>query len=159
MVLLSVPSTTATTPASVSSLTHWGRVTHICVSKLTIIGSDNGLAPTRRQANIWTSAGKLLTGTHEMAAILSRPQCVNNRTMNGWIGIEVDKYLSSDEWNENKIHMWWCYNAILYLRIIQQHKSNCHTIITKFHQRFNKTCNAIAAFAMKHSLYTPTIVQ
>ena len=23
-------------------LTHWGRVTHICVSKLTIIGSDNG---------------------------------------------------------------------------------------------------------------------
>ena len=27
------------------SLTHWGRVTHICVSKLTIIGSDNGLSP------------------------------------------------------------------------------------------------------------------
>ena len=24
-------------------LTHWGRVTHICVGKLTIIGSDNGL--------------------------------------------------------------------------------------------------------------------
>ena len=24
-------------------LTHWGRVTHICVSRLTIIGSDNGL--------------------------------------------------------------------------------------------------------------------
>ena len=30
-------------------LTHWGRVTHICVSKLTIIGSDNGLSPGRRQ--------------------------------------------------------------------------------------------------------------
>ena len=28
-------------------LTHWGRVTHICVGKLTIIGSDNGLAPGR----------------------------------------------------------------------------------------------------------------
>ena len=27
------------------SLTHWGRVTHICVSKLTIIGSYNGLSP------------------------------------------------------------------------------------------------------------------
>ena len=25
-------------------LTHWGRVTYICVGKLTIIGSDNGLA-------------------------------------------------------------------------------------------------------------------
>ena len=27
------------------TLTHWGRVTHICVGKLTIIGSDNGLSP------------------------------------------------------------------------------------------------------------------
>ena len=38
-------------------LTHWGRVTLICVSKLTIIGSDNGLSPGRRQAIIWTNAG------------------------------------------------------------------------------------------------------
>ena len=41
-------------------LTHWGRVTHICVSKLTIIGSDNGLSPGRRQAIIRTNAGILL---------------------------------------------------------------------------------------------------
>ena len=33
-------------------LTHWGRVTHICVGNLTIIGSDNGLSPGRRQAII-----------------------------------------------------------------------------------------------------------
>ena len=43
-------------------LTHWGRVTHICVVKLTIIGSDNGLSPGRRQAIIWTNAGILLIG-------------------------------------------------------------------------------------------------
>ena len=43
-------------------LTHWGRVTHICVGKLTIIGSDNGLSPERRQAIIWTNAGILLIG-------------------------------------------------------------------------------------------------
>ena len=43
-------------------LTHWGRVTHICVSKLTIIGSDNGLSPDRHQAIIWTNAGLLLIG-------------------------------------------------------------------------------------------------
>ena len=43
-------------------LTHWGRVTHIYVSKLTIIGSDNGLSPDRRQAIIWTNAGILLIG-------------------------------------------------------------------------------------------------
>ena len=41
-------------------LTHWGRVTHKCVSKLTIIGSDNGLSPGWRQAIIWTNAGILL---------------------------------------------------------------------------------------------------
>ena len=35
---------------------------HICVSKLTIICSDNGLSPGRCQAIIWTSAGMLLIG-------------------------------------------------------------------------------------------------
>ena len=83
-------------------LTHWGRVTHICVSKLTIIVSDNDLAPDRCQAVIWTSAGvlfwtlrnKLQWNRHrnsgifvqenafenvvwKMATILSPPQCVN----------------------------------------------------------------------------------
>ena len=45
------------------SLTHWGRVTHICVSKLTIIVPDNDLSPDRRQAIIWTNAGILLIRT------------------------------------------------------------------------------------------------
>ena len=43
-------------------LTHWGRVTHICVGNLTIIGPDNGLSPGRCQAIIWTNAGILLIG-------------------------------------------------------------------------------------------------
>ena len=42
-------------------LTHWGRVTNICISKLTIIGSDNGLVLARWQAIIWTNAGILFT--------------------------------------------------------------------------------------------------
>ena len=81
-------------------LTHWGRVTHICVAYLTIIVSDNGLSPSRRQAIIWTNAGiliiwliganfsEILIEIHtfknafkdvvcEKAAILSRPQGVN----------------------------------------------------------------------------------
>ena len=41
-------------------LTHRGRVTHICIGKLTIIGSDNGLSPGRRQVIIWTNTGILL---------------------------------------------------------------------------------------------------
>ena len=72
-------------------LTQWGRVMHICVGNVSIIGSDNGLSPARRQATIWTNVGILL-GTNfsdiffqvhafenvvsKMAAILSRPQCV-----------------------------------------------------------------------------------
>ena len=45
------------------SLTHRGLVTHICVSNLTIIGSDNGLSPGRRQAVFWSNDGILLNGT------------------------------------------------------------------------------------------------
>ena len=44
-------------------LTHWGRLTEICVGKLTIIGSDNGLAPGWHQAIIWTNVGILLIQT------------------------------------------------------------------------------------------------
>ena len=89
-----------------ASLTHWGRVTLICVSGLTIPGSDNGLSPGRPQAIIWTMQcwnilywtlrnklqGKFNWNSNifihenaiesvvcEMAAILSRPQCVNNQ--------------------------------------------------------------------------------
>ena len=87
-----------------SCLTHWGRMMHICISKLTIIGSDNGLSPDQCQAIIWTNAGILLIqtlGTNfseilsaihtfsfkkmhlKMAAILSRPQCVDRTTTEG----------------------------------------------------------------------------
>ena len=41
-------------------LVHWVPVTHVCVSKTTIIGSDNGLSPGRRQAIICTDAEILL---------------------------------------------------------------------------------------------------
>ena len=37
-------------------------MTHICVSKLAVIGSDNGLSPDRRQAIIWANAGLWLIG-------------------------------------------------------------------------------------------------
>ena len=45
-----------------SVLTHWGRVTHICIGNLSIIGSYNGLLPGQRQAIIWINAGILLIG-------------------------------------------------------------------------------------------------
>ena len=53
--------------SSLTGLTHWGQVTHICVRKLNIIGSDNGLSPGRRQAIIWTNAGILLIGIEQFS--------------------------------------------------------------------------------------------
>ena len=41
---------------------HRGRMMHICVSKIIIICSVNGLSPARRQAIIWTNAGIFLIG-------------------------------------------------------------------------------------------------
>ena len=68
---LLLTSTENDSPDYLSMLTNWGRVTHICVSKLIIIGSDNGLSPDRRQAIVWTNAGILLKhwGRDEMDAI------------------------------------------------------------------------------------------
>ena len=43
-------------------LNHCGRVMHICVVKLNIIGFDYGLTPGRRRAIIGTNAGILLIG-------------------------------------------------------------------------------------------------
>ena len=45
-----------------SHFTHWGRVTHICGGILIIIGSYNGLSPSRCQTIIWTNARILLIG-------------------------------------------------------------------------------------------------
>ena len=84
------------------ALTHWGRVMHICVGNLTIIGSDNGLRlPTpshyqnqcwiivnwtlrnklqwnlNRNSNIFIQENAFESVVCETAAILSRPQCVN----------------------------------------------------------------------------------
>ena len=42
------------------SLTHWDRVTHICVGYLTIIDLVKGLSPGRRQVIIWNNSGILL---------------------------------------------------------------------------------------------------
>ena len=66
-----------------SLLTHWGRATHICVGKLTIIGSDNGLSPGRRQAIIWTNAGIFLIGPlgTNFSEILIRIQTFSFRKM------------------------------------------------------------------------------
>ena len=83
--------------------TNWGQAMHICVGKLDIIGSDNGLVPwhyLNQCWNIvnWTLANKLQWNFNwnpnifiqenalvyvvdEMTSILLRPQCANMATL------------------------------------------------------------------------------
>ena len=89
-------------------ITHWSRVTHMCVSSLTIIGSDNGLSPVwlvacpapshylnqcwiivnwtignkfqwnlNRNWYIFSQENAFQNVVWKMAAILSRPHCVD----------------------------------------------------------------------------------
>ena len=102
-------------------LTHWGRVMLLCVSKSTIIGSDNILSHARHQAIIWTNAVTLLIrGIQEnafenivwkIAAFLCRPKYVYSsssiivkmlRTTNG-----VSLNFTS---SQNK-HFWYLISA------------------------------------------------
>ena len=50
---------------------HWGRMTHMCVSKLTTIGSVKGLPPVRRQAFIWTNGEVMLIWQSEFFCKIS----------------------------------------------------------------------------------------
>ena len=93
-------------------LTHCDRVTYICFSNLTVIGSDNVLSPSRCQDIIWANAGILLNGQTsgtfiyfhsikciwkkcvcKMAAIMSRPQCIKiwicHTTMDITSGVDI----------------------------------------------------------------------
>ena len=120
------------------ALTHWGRMTHICVSKLTIIGSDIGLSPGRHQAIIWTNAGIFFqhwtprnkfqwhfnrnpylfiqensfeSVVWKMAAMLYRPQCVNT-IASQWDILEVAELLSeSSEGTRRRVVISWLLNS------------------------------------------------
>ena len=93
----------------------------MCVSKATIIDSDNGLSPDRHQAIIWTNAGILLIEhkiqwnlnwnsyifIHENAfkivicqksVILSQPQCVNTPAPALTCVGSSTEYLDTDMW-------------------------------------------------------------
>ena len=102
-------------------LTHWGRVTHICICILTIIGSDNGLAPGRHKAIIWTNAGMLLIGPlGTNSEILIRIQTFSFKKMHLTIssaklgpfclGLNVLKWLISWDFTSSKeLEIWNMY--------------------------------------------------
>ena len=83
-------------------------MTHICVSKLTIIGSDNGLSPGQRQAIIWTNAEILLFWTlgTNFSEILIKIHTFSFKKMR--------LKMSSGKWQPfcfglNVLMLMWCY--------------------------------------------------
>ena len=116
-------------------LTHWGRVTHICVSQLTIIGSDNGLvawpAPSHYLNQCWNIVNKTLRNklqwifsrnynisiqenvfesvVCEKAAILSRPQWVKwlrNNLSTTWYDLTLTGQ-HGKFYEKNIFHIWF----------------------------------------------------
>ena len=109
-------------------LTDWGRVTHICVSKLIIIGADIDGA----KAIIWTSAGIIVNWTPggklqwhfnrnsnifiqafenvlcEVSSVLCRPQCVQSYNSTAVIYNKV-----------NSIYRYIQRNKMLFLQVLQ----------------------------------------
>ena len=122
-------------------LTYW--VTHICVGKRTIIGSDNGLSPDRRQAIIWTNAWMLLIaslGTNfseilngiqtisftkmhlKMSSAKWRPFCLGLNVLNNGFGEKLSSSIDSDRkggdhgFDENeamRVTLYVCYTRII----------------------------------------------
>ena len=110
------------------SLTHWGRVTHICISKLIIIGSDSGLSPGRRQAIIWTNDGILLIRTFRtnFSEIVSEIHTFSSKKMRSKCRQENGGHLVS---------AWMCIR--LNTRLLQ-------SVIPK--SRFGMLCNLLPRF-------------
>ena len=93
----------------------WGWVTHICISKMTTIGSDNDLAPTKNQcchivnltlqntfqwnfirnSIVFIQENPFKYFVWEMAANLSRSQCANKSKINAMLS-----------WKKNKKHVY-----------------------------------------------------
>ena len=86
-------------------LTHWGRVTHICVSKQPIIASDNGLSPGRRQATVGTNAGILYSN------LRNKFQWNLKRNSIIFIKKKMCFKVSSAEWRPFCLHVHQCVNV------------------------------------------------
>ena len=106
-------------------------MTHICIAKLNIIGSDNGLLPGQRQAITWTNVGILLIGPlgTKVSEILSgiqifsfkkmhlkmsfakwRPFCLGLNVLMAWCNMVPGHNLNMNVDPEMCMQNWWISN-------------------------------------------------
>ena len=142
-------------------------MTHICVSNLAIIGSDNGLSPGRRQAIILTNAGILSIGplgTNFSEILIKiqtfsfmkmdlnvssakwRPFCVGLNVLMEWFVAYLSPYICL---NQCKIIVNWIlkFNVSFFSKLTYLHLSkfiwNCHL------QKYQPFMWKIKPFTMK----------
>ena len=132
-------------------------MTHICVGKLTIIGSDNGLSPGRPQAIIWNNVGILLIGPlgtkfneilieihifsfkkmHlQMSSGKWRPSCLG---LNVLMISRISNVIQESSWTQDQ-HLWLCQELQYLITIISQLDTTWWHLITiiasgPFHQQ------------------------
>ena len=113
-------------------LTHWGRVTYICVSKLTIIGSDNGLSPGVRftkprhalrpvvdpsQNNTTVSQSARSTAINRNYMVKLRPQFRRNNVtyayiMHGILPKTIILFVLTSEYSGRLASLYWCRDSL-----------------------------------------------
>ena len=127
-------------------LNHWGQVTHICISKLTSICSNNGLSSGWHQAIIWTNAGILLIEPlrtnisqslieiqtflfkkmHSKVSSKWWPFCIGLNDLTCIISHGVDLiFLEYSDFNTRRVTIWLvqlCYNPANFLQITNNMK-------------------------------------
>ena len=117
-------------------------MTHICVSKLVIIGSDNGLPPGRRQAITWIHVGILLIGPL--------------RTNFSEISIEIQIF-SINETNLKMSSAKW-HPFYIGLNVLAPYVEPCHCIhynIRRYHMHGN--CIPINTKCFVHAYSTDVV--
>ena len=103
-------------------------MTHIYVGKLTIIGSDNGLSPDRRQAITWTNAGILLIGPlgTNLNEILIKIQTFSFTKMH--------LKISSPKWRPFCLGLNVSIESVLHVsscKYVLNLREKCHVIVTQ----------------------------
>ena len=135
-----------------SVITHWGRVTWSCASKLNIIGWDNGLAPSHYLNQCWknvnfTTISEILIEIHKFAfkkmhleipSPKSRPFCLGR---NVWTVHCARKQNNSASLSYKSI-----YTVYLYISSIH----GCDTRLSLSPQTCHKTNNVTDSKAPKH---------
>ena len=113
--------------------THWGQVMHICISKQTIIGSDNGLSPGRSQAIIWTNArilwiqtlgtnfSEISSETHTFSFKKMHLKMSSVKWWQLYFGLNVSKWNGITESHQNIKETFLIFQAALCLLMAQHH--------------------------------------